>query len=84
MSKPVRALTSPGAIFIDPRGDQRALRVSWHTDGGPDGVVVLSMWRDNLCVATFRLAVDEVPDLIAMLREGLDVAFAATRASRSA
>jgi hypothetical protein len=77
----VRALTSPGAIFLDPRGGERSLRVSWHQEAE---VCVLSLWRDNLCTATFRLTVDEVPDLIALLREGLEVSFASTRAARTA
>jgi len=42
-------------------------------------VVVLSLWRENLCVATFRLGADEVPDLIASLRVGLDQAYDAAR-----
>lgn len=76
-----RKLTTPGTIFLDPRGDGRALRVSWHQEAD---VVVLSLWRDNVCSATFRLAIDEVPDLIALLREGLDLSFAHTRAARTA
>ena len=76
-----RSLTSPGSIFLDPRGSDRALRVSWHQEAE---VVVLSLWRDNVCSATFRLAIDEVPDLIALLREGLDLSFMATRVDRSA
>ena len=32
---------------------------------------MLSLWRDNVCAGSFRLAVDEVPDLIEMLRAGL-------------
>ncbi len=76
-----RPLTSPGSIFFDARGDQRALKVSWHQEAG---VVVLSLWRDNVCSATFRLEVDEVPDMIALLREGLDLSFQATRVDRSA
>ena len=36
-----------------------------------DGLVVISLWRDNLCIGTFRLAVDEVPDLVHALTEGL-------------
>ncbi len=70
-----------GSMFLDPRGDDRALRVSWHQDAE---VVVLSIWRDNVCAASFRLDIDEVPDLIAMLREGLDVAFTAHRSDRTA
>ena len=36
---------------------------------------MLSLWRDNVCAGSFRLAVDEVPDLIALLRAGLDQAY---------
>jgi hypothetical protein len=59
-------------LFLDARGDARALRVRWHQD---EDVVVLSMWRGGQCVSTFRLAVDEVPDLIASLRAGLARAY---------
>ena len=65
-----------GAVFLDPRGDDRSLRVSWHQEAQ---LVVLSLWRDNLCAGTFRLAADEVPDLITMLRAGLDQAYDAAR-----
>ena len=47
------------------------MRVTWHQDAQ---LVVLSLWRDNVCAGTFRLAADEVPDLIALLRRGLDQA----------
>jgi hypothetical protein len=67
-----RPLPAVGSIFLDARGDERALRVSWHPEAD---LVVLSLWRDNVCAASFRLAVDEVPDLIALLRGGLDVAY---------
>jgi hypothetical protein len=67
--------------FLDTRGDARALRVSWHDEAG---LVVLSMWRGHECVASFRLAVDEVPALIEALREGLDHAYAATRSPDAA
>jgi hypothetical protein len=62
--------------FIDARGASRALRVSWHHEAD---LVVLSMWRGQECVSTFRLAIDEVPGLIATLREGLDRAYDASR-----
>ena len=61
-----------GSIYLDARGDERALRVSWHSEAD---LVVLSLWRDNLCAASFRLSVDEVPDLIELLRTGLDRAY---------
>jgi hypothetical protein len=71
-----RPLPAQGEIFLDARGDDRALRVSWHYD---TDLVVLSLWRENVCIASFRLTVDEVPDLIAMLRSGLDTAYAVAR-----
>ena len=64
------------ALFLDARGEARALRVRWHQE---EDVVVLSMWRGGQCVSTFRLAIDEVPDLIASLRVGLAQAYAAAR-----
>ena len=69
---------APGtrAVFLDPRGDDRSLRVTWHQESQ---LVVLSLWRDNVCAGTFRLAADEVPDLIVMLRQGLDEAYDAAR-----
>ena len=67
-----RPLPQLGSIYLDARGAERALRVSWHHESG---LVVLSLWRDNLCAASFRLSVDEVPDLIELLRTGLDRAY---------
>jgi hypothetical protein len=64
----VRPLPELGSIYLDARGAERALRVSWHTE---DGLVVLSLWRENVCSASFRLAIDEVPALIELLRAGL-------------
>jgi hypothetical protein len=61
-----------GEIFLDARSDRRALRVTWHHEAG---LVVLSLWRDNVCAGSFRLAVDEVPDLVDVLRAGLDQAY---------
>ena len=67
-----RPLPRTGSIYLDARGDDRALRVSWHHESG---LVVLSLWRDNVCAGSFRLAVEEVPDLIEALRAGLDSAY---------
>ena len=63
-------------VLPDVRGDGRSLRTTWHQE---QQVVVLSLWRNNLCVSTFRLAADEVPDLIASLRHGRDEAHDAAR-----
>ena len=60
-----------GAVFLDPRGEDRSLRVTWHHEAQ---LVVLSLWRDNVCAGTFRLSADEVPNLIPLLRKGLDEA----------
>ena len=75
-----RPLPHTGSIFLDARGGGRALRVSWHHESG---LVVLSLWRDNLCAGSFRLAVDEVPALIDMLRAGLDQTYATALAEHT-
>ena len=59
-------------MFLDSRGPERALRVTWHQEVG---VVVLSLWRDNVCAGSFRLAVEDVPAMIEGLRAGLDAAY---------
>jgi hypothetical protein len=64
----VRPLPAQGSMFVDTRGGGRALRVSWHSEAD---VVVLSLWRDNVCAGSFRLPVDDVPALIELLRAGL-------------
>ena len=76
-----RPLPQTGSIFLDVRGGDRALRVSWHTEAD---LVVLSLWRENVCSGTFRLSIDEVPDLIEMLRAGLDRSYAAAITQRRA
>lgn len=70
--------TGPASsIFLDARGEGRALRVTWHLerarDAGPDGegLVVLSLWRDNVCAGSFRLAASEVPALVETLTRGI-------------
>jgi hypothetical protein len=74
-----RPLPATGEIFLDARGTERALRVSWHYD---TDLVVLSLWRDNVCTGSFRLGVEEVPQLIELLRSGLDTAYAVARSRR--
>ncbi|WP_182525199.1 hypothetical protein [Nocardioides dongkuii] len=75
----VRPLPQLGSIFLDARGEDRALRVSWHHESG---LVVVSLWRENVCAGSFRLTVDEVPDLIDLLRSGLDRAYDAALGER--
>ena len=64
-----RGVAPTGSIFIDARGAGRALRVTWHEDAG---LVVLSMWRGNVCTGTFRLPIEAVPELLELLHRGLD------------
>ncbi len=71
-----RPLPEAGSVFVDARGEDRALRVSWHTEAD---LVVLSLWRDNVCTASFRLHASEVPDLIATLTAGLARGYQAAR-----
>jgi hypothetical protein len=68
-----RALAPNGAIFLDDRGGDRALRVTWHPEAD---VVVLSLWRDNVCAGSFRVSTVDVPALIAALAAGLAPAIA--------
>ena len=46
----------------------RRLRVSSHPDAGR---VVLSIWQDDICRATLRLAEEDVPELVTMLSSSL-------------
>ena len=71
MAQP-RAQPRTGAVFLDPRGADRSMRVTWHQESQ---LVVLSLWRDTVCAGSFRLTVEEVPELIALLRAGLDPAY---------
>ena len=72
MATAARPLPATGEIFLDARGGNRAMRVSWHQEAE---LVVLSLWRDDVCAGSFRLTVDEVPRLIDLLRAGLDEAY---------
>lgn len=69
------------SIFLDARGEGRALRVTWHlvgpreSDPEGDGLVVLSLWRDNVCAGSFRLAASEVPALVETLTRGLAASY---------
>ena len=64
----VRPLPRTGSIFFDARGDDRALRVSWHEEAD---LVVVSLWRDNVCTGSFRLDAGDVPDLVDTLVDAL-------------
>jgi hypothetical protein len=46
------------ALFVDDRGG--ALRVTWHK---AKGLVVLSLWRQDVCVGTCRLSSEDAARL---------------------
>ena len=57
-----------GHWIADQRGGGRGLRLSCHVDGG---YLVLSTWREDVCVSTVRLLPDEAAGLVTGLAEGL-------------
>ena len=61
-------LASHSRWIQDPRGGGRGVRVSTHDDAG---VLVVSVWRSDECVATVRLRADEASELVAALTAGL-------------
>jgi len=65
------------SLFTDERGT--GLRASWHEQRG---VVVLSLWRDDVCVGTFKLRPEEAGRLAGFLVGHLGDA--AERAERQA
>ena len=81
MNPSVVPLPSQGDVFLDARGTDRGMRVSWHHE---QGIVVVSLWRAATCVGTLQLPHDEVPRLIAALANGLAEAYDADAASRQA
>lgn len=57
-----------GDVFLDARGADRGMRVSWHHE---QGLVVVSLWRADTCIGTLQLPREEVPRLIVALAGGL-------------
>jgi hypothetical protein len=64
----VTPLPAKGGVHVDPRGGGRALRVSAHPELG---LVTISIWRDDRCVATHRVPTADVPGLVALLTEAV-------------
>nr|BFE81221.1 hypothetical protein GCM10020093_038220 [Planobispora longispora] len=58
-------LPSFGEVFFDERGQKRVLRVTWH-----EGTLVLSLWRGEMCTASFRMPMDDVARLVDTLDQG--------------
>jgi hypothetical protein len=62
----LRALPARREVFIDQR--DAGLRVTWHPE---QDLVVLSVWHEDRCVGTFRMPVQDVPRLSALLTAAL-------------
>jgi hypothetical protein len=64
----VSPLPNQGGVHIDPRGDGRALRISARPELG---IVTISVWRQDRCVATHHVPTVDVPGLVTLLTEAL-------------
>jgi hypothetical protein len=62
-----------GEVFFDARGEDRALRLSWHPD---PGVMVFSVWNGGVCTGTFRLPAPDLPALMDTLAQGVPESWA--------
>jgi hypothetical protein len=56
-------------LIEDVRGGDRFLRVTLHRDGG---VIVVSHWEGDECVAATRIPIAAAPELIELLQNALD------------
>jgi hypothetical protein len=61
-----RTLPTRRDVFLDERG--AGLRVTWHPERE---LMVLSVWQEDSCVATFRMQVQDVPRLTGLLAAAL-------------
>jgi hypothetical protein len=64
-------------LIADVRENGTYIRVTWHSDRS---TFVLSHWDNNGCIAATRVSVDDVPQLIGLLTNGLADALASERA----
>jgi hypothetical protein len=62
----LRALPARREVFIDQR--DAGLRVTWHPE---QDLLVLSVWHHDRCVGTFRMPIQDVPRLSALLTAAL-------------
>lgn len=64
-----------GEVFLDPRGEGRAMRVTGHPESQ---TVVVSLWRGERCVGTHRLGPADIGRLVQALVDGLVTSGGAT------
>jgi hypothetical protein len=68
-------------LIADVRDDGTYIRVTWHSERA---TFVLSHWDNDRCIAATRVSVDDVPQLIRLLMDGLANALANERAEPQA
>lgn len=68
LSMGVTPLPRRGAVLPGRDADARMLRVSFHPEVAR---VVLSIWDHDICMATLRLAPEDVPELVRGLTAAL-------------
>ena len=56
------------AWFSDHRSPARRLHISWH---GAERIIVLSIWHENRCTASFRLPVQDAGRMIAAVADAM-------------
>ena len=61
----VLPMPNVGDVFVDVRGDDRTLRISYHAERE---TVVMSLWVGGDCRGTFRLFADDLDRLVRTLR----------------
>jgi hypothetical protein len=66
MSRPSPRVS--GAWFSDQRSPSRRLHVSWH---GAERLIVLSVWHEDRCAASFRMPVQDAGKLIATIADAM-------------
>ena len=76
----LRRLPQRQAVLVDERGV--SLRLTWHAERDQ---VVLSLWHDGVCAASFRLPVEESPQVAGFLMAAIgDWATGTTRPAAGA
>jgi hypothetical protein len=64
----VTPLPRRGGVQSDRRDANRAIRVAAHPE---QGLVTLSLWRGDSCVASHQMAASDAASLIALLADAL-------------